>query len=426
MLDERIVLPNGVEFCFKRMHDRFSSAVGVWVKEGARCEPKKYKGIAHYLEHLLFKGSKSYSYRKIKEEIEGKGGQLNAFTAQETTCYYARVLNKNIEPTLDILLDMVAVPLLKESDIERERQVIFEEINMYDDMPSSRVGNLVDKLLWPTDPLGIDVIGTQQSVAATDRAALTAFQSKFYRPTNIVVVLAGETTEQVKAIIAKRFPGTRARPTMKPQPKVAVPKGFVFDREIKQFQQTHMAVAFPGVDHHSRERFAMELLHTVLGGNMSSRLFESLREKRGLVYDVGTSSRKFTNTGSFMVHCGLEASHTKTAYELIMKEIHKIKTKPVPAAELRRAKDYLVGNMLIHFESTLNTMLYIGESIVVKESVAPIEKMREKFLGITADEILEAAQKHLDYDHMKVAVVTNQNDPRLEDDMRACVKNLDT
>lgn len=409
MVDERIILENGVEFCFKKLNDRNSSAVGIWVKEGARSEPTEHKGIAHYLEHLLFKGSTKYSYRKIKEEIEGKGGQLNGFTSQESTCYYARVLNKNIPKTLDILLDMVVNPLLKESDIERERQVILEEINMYNDMPGARVMSLIDELLWPKDPLGIDVIGSEESVKAIDKKAIYDFKDRFYHPQNIVVTICGSDNDKLKEMILDKVKkGDDLIKDDVKKSKVKIPKGFSYSKEIKPFNQTHLAMAFPGVDYFSKDRYVVELIHTILGANMSARLFESLREKRGLAYDVSTMTRKYSNTGAFMVHCGLDASKRELAVDLTIKELVKIKTKLVPNRELKRAKDYILGNLLMNFESTLNSMLYVGESIIARGKIISYEEIEQAILKVSPEDIKRVAEKIFDFKYMKVAEVTNQ------------------
>lgn len=423
MVDERLILDNGVEFCFKELKDRNSSAVGIWVKEGARCEPIEHKGIAHYLEHLLFKGSDNYSYRQIKEEIEGKGGQLNGFTSQESTCYYARVLNKNIPKTLDILLDMVVNPLLKESDIERERQVILEEISMYNDMPAARVISLIDILLWPKDPLGIDVIGSEQSVEAIDKAAMLSFKERFYHPENIVVTVCGRDSKGLRSLIENKV--NVAKPLNKEnskKKKVKIPKGFKYSREIKPFNQTHLAMAFPGMDCFAKDRYTLELIHTILGANMSARLFESLREKRGLAYDVSTMTRKYSNTGAFMIHCGLDASKRELAVELTIKELDKIKDKLVPAKELKRAKDYILGNLLMNFESTLNSMLYVGESIISKGRVMTYEQIEQAILKVSPEDIKRVANKIFDYQYMKVAEVTNQPSEDFESKIRKWTK----
>lgn len=424
MVDERLTFSNGAEYSFKSLADRNSTAVGIWVREGARNEPSEFKGIAHYLEHLLFKGSQKYSYRKIKEEIEGRGGQLNGFTSQEATCYYARVLNRNVDKTLDILLDMVMNPLLKKSDIDRERQVIHEEINMYNDMPSAKVMSILDLMLWPKDPLGIDVIGTQDSVDRIDAMALSEFRDQFYHPENIVVTVCGSDSKNIKNIIEEKVhsKSKKISSDVSKRKFIKVPKGRLIQKEIKPFNQTHMALGFAGVDYFSKDRFTLELIHTILGANMSARLFESLREKHGLAYDISTSTRKYKNTGAFMVHCGLDGANTLLAFKLVIKELDKIKAKTVSKRELKRAQDYIVGNLLMNFESSLSNMLYIGESIVARNKVFGFDYIEKNIMAVTPEDILRVAAKIFDYNYMKIALVTNNKDDSLESKLMACIK----
>ena len=422
MSDKRIKIKGGAEYCFRSLAGRNSTAVGIWIREGARHEPARFKGIAHYLEHLLFKGSRKYSYRKIKEKIEGCGGQLNGFTSQEATCYYARVLNRNVSTTLDILLDMVMDPLLKETDIKKERKVIHEEINMYNDMPSARVMSILDAMLWPADPLGIDVIGTPETVDAISRDDLLAFKKKFYRPANMVVTVCGQEAVEIFDVIKDRLESPeKSIKKEQNRHRILIPRGFQIEKEIKPFNQSHIAIGFPGMDYNSKDKYVMEVIHTVLGANMSSRLFESLREKKGLAYDVSTSTRKYADTGAFMIHCGLDGANLHTATKLIFRETDIIRNEPVPARELKRAQDYMLGNLLMNFESSLSNMLYVGESIVARDKIHDYNYIEDRILSVTPDDILRVARDIFRYDHAKAAVVTNNNDEHLEEKLKRCL-----
>jgi predicted Zn-dependent peptidase len=409
MVDERLILSQGIDYMFVSMPQRQSTAVGVWVKEGGRSEPGRYKGIAHFMEHLLFKGSRRYSYRKIKEEVEGKGGQLNGFTAQEATCYYARVLNRNVDRTLDVLLDMVLNPLLKESDVERERQVVLEEINMYNDMPSSRVFSLLDTAVWPYDPLGQDVIGTPETVGRVTRDTLRQFKQRVYVPRNLAIVISGVAPRDLQGVVSRALDGSSRGRAVSFRANPEIPRGFTCLKEVKPFNQTHLAMAFPGVDARSEDRFSLELLHTVLGSNMSSRLFESVREKRGLAYDVSTSVRRYCDTGVFNIHCGLDARNAVKAFKLIVAELDRMRNEPVPARELKRAREYLLGSLLVSLESPTSVMLYVGDSIVCREDVLTYRQLEERIMAVTADDILALARRIFDYDYCKSAIVTNED-----------------
>jgi len=411
MVDERLTLKPGIEYIFSSLPQRQSTAVGVWVRQGGRNEPGRYKGIAHFMEHLLFKGSTRYSYRRIKEEIEGKGGQLNGFTSQEAVCYFARVLNRNVDRALDVLLDMVLNPLLKESDVERERQVILEEIKMYNDLPSSRVFSLLDTSVWPSDPLGQDVIGTPETVGRVKTSTLQQFRQQVYVPKNISIVVCGSAPASLQKTLDRALGRTsrgRGRtPSIRFDP--LIPRGFTCLKEVKSFNQTHLALAFPGVGARSDDRFTLELLHTVLGSNMSSRLFESVREKRGLAYDVSTSIRRYSDAGVFNVHCGLDARNAVKAFKLIVAEIDRIRCEKVSARELGRAREYLLGSLLVSLESPSNVMLYIGDSIVCGEEVMTYGQLEERIMAVTAEDILKLSRSIFDYDFCKTAIVTNED-----------------
>ncbi|MFC1515008.1 M16 family metallopeptidase [Candidatus Omnitrophota bacterium] len=406
---ERIRFSSGLELAFRRFKDLKSASIGIWVRRGACTEPLKYKGIAHYLEHLLFKGSRRYSHKKIKQQIEGRGGQLNAFTSQEITCYFAKTLDKNTSITLDVLSDMVTSPLLRKQDIDKERGVILEEIRMYNDMPSSRVSTMLDSLMWGKHPLGIDVIGSTETVKRVDQKSLRDFKRTFYRPSNVIVVVCGpEIPPDFKKKILKRFNHDSKGPTTAVFPKAKFSAGFKLKEEVTSFEQSHLSLGFPAFSYFDEQRYALEIAHVILGANMSSRLFEEIREKRGLAYEVATGIRKHRHAGAFIIHCGLEAKNVSLAFKVILDQLKKIKHKGVGRLELSRAKDYLLGNLSISLESTLNSMFYIGESLCSRNRVIGYKEVEKKIRSISAAEVRAVCRKVLSYDTLKVAIVTNR------------------
>lgn len=409
---KRLKLKLGLELAFKDFPQDESCSVGVWIKRGARSEPIRIKGVAHFLEHLLFKGTKKYSHKDITRDIEGRGGQLNGFTSQEVTCYFAKVLRKNLSKALDVLSDMVAFPLLKQEDINRERGVVLEEIKMYRDMPSSRVSSILDSLLWGSHPLGIDVIGLEDTVSKITAIDMRSFQMASYRPSNIAIVICGRDMgfeiyeEAVKKFSLQRY-GKRM-----PLPKFSSPKvypGFKFSQEITSFEQTHISLGFKGLKVSDKDRFILDLINIILGGNMSSRLFESIREKLGLAYEISTSVKKFADTGAFIVHCGLEARNLLLALEVIAKELVRMKNFNVGRKELSRAKDYCLGGLAMSFENNLNTMSYIGESLCKTGRVLTFKELERRISSVTVSEIKSLAEKVFCLDKAKVALVTNEN-----------------
>ncbi|MBN2119762.1 MAG: insulinase family protein [Candidatus Omnitrophica bacterium] len=407
---KRIKFPSGLELVFKEFKNVESASIGIWVRRGARCEPLSFKGIAHYLEHLLFKGTRNYSYKKIKQQIEGRGGQLNGFTSQEVTCYFAKILDKNCKSAFDVLSDMVASPLLKKEDIQRERGVILEEIRMYNDMPSSRVASILEELIWSKHPLGMDVIGTRESVKRISQKSLREFKNVFYRPSNIVVaVCAKSLPEDFEKIIRGKFADNpRLRPRKSPRARFF--PGLKIKQEVTSFQQTHLSLGLPGFSYSDKKRFILELVNIILGANMSSRLFEEIREKRGLAYEVSTGLRKYKDTGAFVVHCGLDSKNVELAFKVIIKEFNKLKEKLVGRDELLRAKDYFLGNLSMLLESTLNSMLYIGESVCTLDKVFSYQDIEREALKITAHDIRRVCREIFSYNRLKVAIVTNRKE----------------
>ena len=408
---KRINFSCGVELIFKEFKDRNSSSVGIWIKEGSRAEPLKYKGIAHYLEHLLFKGTKKYSYKRIKQEIEGRGGQLNGFTSQEVTCYFANTLHKNAEIALDVLSDMVVEPLLKRQDINRERGVILEEVKMYRDMPSARVSSLLDSLLWQGHPLGMDVIGSEKSINSISRHNLASFKKTHYRSSNIVIVVCGP---QIPSNFTKNIIGKLKRNSDKKAsfyfPRARVSKGYRLRQELTSFAQSHLSLGFEGYNSLDVRRFPLEMINIIMGANMSSRLFEKIREQRGLAYEVATSTKAFKDTGAFIIHCGLEASNVELAFKVILKELNRLKKALIGKKEFLRAKDFLLGNISMKLESTSNSMEIIGDYFCRLGKVFEYKDIESKILKITPQCIRKIANEVFRYDKMKVAIVTDKKE----------------
>jgi len=369
-----------------------TASLGIFINAGARCEEKSVKGIAHFMEHLLFKGSKKYSYRRIKRDIEGRGGSLNAFTSQEITCYYAHFLNKNIKITLDILLDMVMNPSLKNDDIDKERKVVLEEIKMYNDLPSSRAASLLDGLLWKGHSLGLDVVGTPSTVKAIKRKALIDFKERHYRPRNIVISLAGNFfKDEIVGLIKERL----SIRSLKLKPNFFNPRplqGISIKTERKDLEQVYLCIGFRGVSYLNPLRIPVELLSIILGANMSSRLFEEIREKRGLCYDISTEVKKYRDSGAFIIHAGLDKSNLPNAIKAIMSELNKVKAEEISLRELDRAKDFFIGQVTMEIENPRGMMFYMGENYLALGKVEVLSDVKKKVNKIGTFSIKRAAE----------------------------------
>jgi len=405
-----IININGTTFIFSPFRDIETASLGVFLRTGSRLEEKKVKGVAHFLEHMLFKGSKSYSCRQIKREIEGRGGSLNGFTSQELTAYYAYFLNKNLNLTLDILLDMVSGPLLREEDINKERNVILEEIKMYDDLPSSRAVTLLDQLLWERHPLGEDVIGRTSTVKNIERQDLENFRSKYYMPSNMIVSFSGAFSKEKIIELLQKKVSTSSR---KANVRITAPspiQGLGIKIEKKNLEQTYLCLGFRSISYLDKRRLTAQLINIILGANMSSRLFEELREKRSLCYDISTEFRRYRDSGAFVINMGLDKRNIATALTVIVRELDKIKKKEVSAKELSRAKDYLLGQTAMALERPQGRMFYLANSYFTLGKIDDFKKVKENVEAITSSQIKKLAKDIFKLKNMRISCVGNLED----------------
>ena len=389
-----------------QMKDRNSVAVGLWAGVGGRYEHEQNKGAAHFLEHILFKGTKDYKCAAIKEEIEGIGGSLNAFTSEECTCYFAKVPSKNAVKTFDVLSDMIIQPLITKKDVNKERGVILEEIKMYYDLPQHLVRDLLDELLWSGHPLGQNLAGSLETVGAMSYQDLRDFHRNYYIPSNIVVsVCGGMEHGKILNLVKKKFKGvTRTGNILCQKPKSAEskPKVKFFKKDIEQM---HLALGVIGLDRQHKDRYALGVLNIILGGNMSSRLFNEVREKRGLAYSVSSGVKSLKDTGAFIVRAGVHNEKIVDAVDVILKELKKISQKKVGASEFKRAKDYLLGQTLLSLEDTAEHMFWLGESVVSTNKVETLESAIKKVRSVTMADVQRVAKALFKKDHMNLALV---------------------
>lgn len=392
-MHKKTKLDNGLRIVTQEMPKMQSVAIGVWIYVGGRHETKINKGISHYLEHLLFKGTKKYSCRQIKESIEGVGGSLNGFTSEEATCYLAKLPSRHLDLALDVLSDMVINPALAPLDIDKERTVILEEIKMYKDLPQSYVHDLLDDLLWPAQPLGLSVIGSMETVSKISQEDLSKYQKATYTPSNIVVSAAGLLGhDKFRKKVEKIFSGLESK-NINTFPKAIEnqnkPQLKVFPKDT---EQTHLALGFHGLSRDDPKRHALALLHIILGANMSSRLFNEIREKRGLAYEIGTHLKRFQDTGAFIVHAGIDNRKVEETIKLILAELEKIKNELVSEDEFRRANDFYLGQLMLALEDTMDQMLWVGESTLMLDKVQTLSQITKELSRLKRQDILNIAK----------------------------------
>ncbi|MDD4182829.1 MAG: pitrilysin family protein [Candidatus Omnitrophica bacterium] len=396
---------NGATFIFSPFKSIETASLGVFIKIGSRFESKNNRGISHFLEHMVFKGSKNHSYREIKREIEGRGGALNGFTSQETTAYYAHFLSKNLPVSLDILLDMVFSPLLKNNDITKERNVILEEIKMYNDLPTSRAGSLLDKLIWPDNSLGEEIIGYVPTVSRIGRKDLSSFRESYYKPSNLVVSFSGDYHyEKVLNLLREKINKIPQKASLKYTAPCAL-SGRYIKIENKKIEQTHLCIGFRSVSYLSRKKFVVELISVILGANMSSRLFEEVREKRALCYEISTDARKYKDSGAFVIHAGLNKDKIKVAMVSIFKELDKIKEIKVSDCELMRAKDYMLGQIVMGLERPQGRMFYLAETYLSLGKIYSLEEIKEEIKKVTPDEIRDLSRQIFNFSNLCISCV---------------------
>lgn len=370
---EKTQLDNGLKIISHDMPGRESVALGIWIKAGGRYENSVNKGISHFLEHILFKGTKKYTCRQIKESIEGIGGSLNGFTSEESTCYLVKVPESRINTGLSVLSEMVVNPTLPSAEIKKEKTVILEELKMYKDLPQSYVYELLDELLWPKQPLGEPIIGTVESVNSIGRKELADFKNSHYTVSNMVVSACGNLDRaKFERAVKSIFSGLRkskANTFQGVKEEQDKPGLKVFNKDT---EQTHMALGFRSFKREHPLKHALGILHVILGANMSSRLFNEIREKRGLAYEIGTVIKRFQDTGAFVVHAGIDNKKVYEALPLIFKELKKATENLVTVDEFSRAKEFYTGQLRLALEDTLEHMLWIGETTLMLDKTFPI------------------------------------------------------
>ncbi|HEX6324552.1 MAG TPA: pitrilysin family protein [Vicinamibacterales bacterium] len=386
----REVLPSGLRLVTERMPHVRSVTVGVWLARGSRHEDAGESGIAHFIEHMLFKGTSTRSAEDIAQQIDSIGGQLDAFTAKEYASYYIKVLDEHLPIAIDLLSDMVTRPAFAAADIEKEQGVILEEIKMVEDTPDDLVHEIFTQHAWGGHPLGRPILGTPETVSSFSAPVLSEYFTGAYVAPNMIIAAAGNVEhDRLRAMIEQAFePLPRAGTPAVDTPPVMV-AGAV--QRHKDLEQSHVCIGAPGHEQRHEDRYVSYILNTILGGSMSSRLFQNVRERRGLAYSVYSGISSYRDTGLFSVYAGCAASKVSEVIDVVLDELRLIRREPVTADELTRAKDHLKGSLMLSLENTASRMshlarqeIYFGRHFTLDETLAGIER-------VTRDDILRVA-----------------------------------
>ncbi len=403
---EKTTLDNGLRVVSCEMPHTRSVSISVLVGVGSRYESDCEAGLSHFIEHMVFKGTRSRPDPvRISGAVEEHGGVINAGTEQEFTVYWCRVAQPHFADSLELLFDMIRNSLYKTDDIERERQVIHEELAMIHDYPTARVDSLIDEMLWPGHPLGRDVGGTSESVDGITREALLRHMAEFYTPSKIVVSVAGNVphSEVVAEVVELSRDWSKVCPD-DPEPVTRIQQESQLRLEYRKTEQVHLSIALPGLALNHPDIYALDLLSVILGEGMSSRLFVELREKRGLAYDVHSSVTHFSDTGAFVISAGVDPSNTYEAVPTILEQVAAVRDE-VPEEELERAKRLVAGRMMLRMEDTRSVSGWAGSQELMLDQVLTVDDVVERANAVTCSDLKRVAEGHLVTDRLNMAVV---------------------
>jgi len=410
----KTVLPHGLRVVTESIAHVRSASVGIWIDNGSRDESASLNGISHFIEHMVFKGTRKRSVKEIAQSIESVGGYLNAFTGKEHTCYYARVLDEHVGLALDVLSDMLLNATFPAKELEKEKGVVVEELKQAEDDPDDIIHDYFEREVFGAHPLGFPVIGTERNLRRFTRADLMAFRQRRYSPDRIVVAAAGNVTHDQVVQLAERHLGVKAFRAMKGSPEDLgpgrlIPAGEVASRttnHARPIQQAHVVLGTVGPSVRSHHRFPMMVLNTLLGDGMSSRLFQNIREKYGFAYTVYSFANMLTDSGTVGAYVGTDAQHVEKCIGLVWKELDAVKRSHVPARELARTKMQLKGNMMLSLENIPNRMMRLGASELSIGELIPIDTIIRRIDAVTADDVRTLAREYFREDRFSTVTFT--------------------
>jgi predicted Zn-dependent peptidase len=385
-------LPNGVRVLSQRVPDLTSVTVGIWVENGSRYERPQQAGISHFLEHLFFKGTEQRTAAQIAEEIDAVGGVLNAFTGKEHTCYFAKVLPEHLGLALDLLADIFTASRFPEDEIERERAVIIQEISQVEDTPDDYVHDLFNLAFWPGHPLSRPIAGTAATVSGLSRADLLAFFAERYRPNRVLVAAAGHLEhDRLVEVVARRFGGlTGAAGAIDGGAPVASAGVSVHEKPL---EQVHLCLGTQGIAWNDPQRYPAHLLNLALGGGMSSRLFQEIRERRGRAYTVYSFLTSYCDAGYLGVYVGTSGEWMREVIEVVCAEVERLTESGLSERELGRTKNQMKGNMLLGLETSDSRMSRVARNELYFGRDVPIDEVAAEIDAVTGDDIVNVARR---------------------------------
>ena len=403
---KKTVVNNGLRILTSHMPLTQSVSVVLYVGAGSRYEVDEEAGISHFVEHMCFKGTRRRpTSKEISEAIEGVGGVFNAATDRELTSYWCKVPLAHLHLALDVMADIVREPLFNAEEVEKERYVILEELSMSNDVPSYRADLLIDEVMWPDQPLGRDVGGNKESVSSVSRDTLVQYLQRQYTTPNLVVSVAGNIShEEVADEVAFHFRGWNSRQADSWFPAADEQSAPRMKLEHRKTEQAHICISVKGLSSVHPDRYAMDLLNTVMGEGMSSRLFLELREKQSLVYDVHTTSSHLRDCGSFTTYAGVDPKNAKRAIDSILRELARAR-EPVPEEELRKAKEFLKGRLVLRMEDSRSVAAWLGAQELLLGQILTVDEVLARVDAITPDDVQRVAERALVGEKLNMAIV---------------------
>jgi predicted Zn-dependent peptidase len=400
-------LPNGIKVITEAMSHVRSVSVGVWVSSGSRRETPEQNGISHFIEHMLFKGTKNRTAEDIARSVDSIGGNLDAFTAKEMVCYNTKVLDEHLPVAMDVLSDLVLNPLFSEEDIEKEKGVILEEIKMDADSPDYLVHEIFTSNFWKDHALGKPILGTKETVKRFNQGVVRDYYDGIYIPSNLLITAAGNLShEKLVGLTRERFEKLRVGGPSPAEPAPAT-HARVALRSKKDLEQVHVCLGVPSYPIPHEDRFTCYVLNTMLGGGMSSRLFQNIRERQGLAYAVFSELSPYSDTGCLSVYAGTSLESAKLVVESVLKEFKDLKQTLAPAEEVRRAKDHLKGSLMLSLESTSSRMSNLARQQMHFGRFFSLDELAESIEKVTADDVQRVAQTFFDQKYIALTVLGN-------------------
>jgi len=414
------VLPNGLIVLSEEMHHIRSVSIGIWMKTGSRDEVPELNGISHFLEHMVFKGTTTRSARDIARQVDSIGGNMDAFTGKETICFNIKVLDEHLPLAIDILSDLVLNPIFEPKDITREKGVILEEIKMDEDNPDYLVHEIFTQNFWMDDPLGKPILGTKETVRSFEQEKLFDFYRRRFVPNNMIISAAGSLNHQrFTELIQDRFAGLKQVPNGFHHPAPAVTPRII-TRNKKSLEQVQLCLGVPSHPISHEKRYVSYVLNTVLGGGMSSRLFQKIREDQGLVYSIYSDLNPYRDTGCMSVYAGTSLESTSSVVDSILAEFRELKSETIGVEELRRAKDQLKGSLMLSLESSTSRMSNLARQQMYFDRFFSLDETIDQIESVTAEQVTEMAGALFHPDKVAITVLGNLDGLKLSREQLVC------